>query len=517
MKRFSILFFLTMIFFQSFSQKKNVLFIAVDDLKPTIGAYGDHFAQTPNMDKLASEGYVFLNAYTQQAVCGPSRASMLTGWRPDRTKVWDLKTLIRDINPNVVPLPEYFKNQGYTVLATGKIYDPRSVDKQYDAVSWSEPYRFPHQLDTYYNNQPPKLGYYQSPAYLALYKRVSDSLIKTGMKKGKIDAYMRKHYKPSTEKADVPDNAYEDGAIVLDAINKLDQLSKSDKPFMLMVGFKRPHLPFAAPSKYWDLYNTEDIPLAQWQQHSENGPKIAYHTNGELRSYTDIPAHVIDNQGHIDKKIQPTLVHGYYAATSYVDAQIGKLLKALEDKGLAKNTVIVLWGDHGWHLGDHGLWCKHTNFEQATHLPFIIYDPSKKSGKTTIPVETLDIYPTLCELAGIKPEPTLQGKSLVPLLDGKDIEQKFAVSQWPVLKRQNGMGYTIRTERYRYTEWYKNYRSTQKRDPSHVVAKELYDYQTDPQETKNLIDDPKYQDIVKQHQLLLHNFLDSQVGTDKVH
>ena len=503
------------VFFNAPAQKKNVLFIAVDDLKPKIGAFGDKLAITPNIDKLASQGYVFLNAYTQQAVCGPSRSSMLTGWRPDRTKVWNLKTLIRDKNPNVVTLPQYFKKNGYTVLGTGKIFDPRSVNKQYDEISWSEPYIFPHQLDTY-ANQPPKLGYYQSPEYLKLYKRVTDSLIKTGMKPDKIDGYMRKHYKPSTEKTDVPDNAYEDGAIALDAINKLDKLAKSGKPFMLMVGFKRPHLPFVAPTKYWNLYKDEDIPLAPWQKHAINGPGVAYHTNGELRSYTDIPDYVVDKSGHISKEKQKELVHGYYAATSYVDAQIGKVLAALEEKGLAQNTIIVLWGDHGWHLGDHGLWAKHTNFEQATRLPLIIYSPEKKHGKTSKPVETLDIYPTICELAGIPKEPTLQGKSLVPLLDGKKMKLKYAVSQWPAYRKINGMGYTIRTKRYRYTEWYKNYRSTQPRNGKTPSETELYDYKKDPLESRNLVNNHKYKRTVKKMQALLHDFLDSQIGTDKI-
>lgn len=498
-------------------QKKNVLFIAVDDLKPTIKAYGDDFARTPNIDKLADKGFVFLNAYTQQAVCGPSRASMLTGWRPDRTKVWDLKTLIRDKNPDVVTLPQYFKENGYTVLGTGKIFDPRSVDKEtYDGRSWSEPYKYPYQLKTYADNKPPKLGYYQSPGYLKLYKRISDSLKAAGMKRGKIDRYMRKHYKPSTEKADVPDNAYEDGAIALDAINKLKKLSKDNKPFMLMVGFKRPHLPFVAPSKYWDLYDENKVPVAKWQKHSVNGPGVAYHTNGELRSYTDIPRYVVDKQGHVSMEIQPRLVHGYYAATSYVDAQVGKVLKALKDLGLDENTIVVLWGDHGWHLGDHGLWCKHTNFEQATRLPLIIYDPGKKPGKSTIPVETLDIYPTLCELAGLKPEPTLQGKSLEPLLDGKRTDMEYAVSQWPAYRKYNGMGYTVRTERYRYTEWYKDYRSTQPLNGKKPTARELYDYEKDPLETHNYVNDPEYKEVVREMQKLMHDFLKSQIGTDKV-
>jgi arylsulfatase A-like enzyme/GH35 family endo-1,4-beta-xylanase len=495
------------------AQKKNILFIAIDDLKPTIGAYGDETAKTPNMDKLAQMGYVFQNAYTQQAVCGPSRASMLTGWRPDRTKVWDLKTLIRSKNPNVVTLPQYFKQNGYVTYATGKIFDPRSVDRKYDPRSWSIPYKPPHRLP--HSGEEPLLGSYLSKQHIAEYKFIERLAKAQGLSGKQLQNYMRKNFKPSTEKADVSDDAYVDGWIAEDAIKMIDQLSQKKKPFLLMVGFKKPHLPFVAPAKYWDLYSDKDIKLAKFQKHAKGSPKLAYHNNGELKSYTDIPK-AIDENGHLDPEKQKELIHGYYAATSYIDALIGKLINELEKKGLLKNTIIVLWGDHGWHLGDHGLWAKHTNFEQATHLPMIIYDPSKKPGETTIPVETLDLFPTLCELTGIDPEPTLQGKSLVPLLDGKEIDQKkqFAVSQWPKLK--NGMGYTVRTKRYRYTEWYKDYRSTQKRDPKKLVAKELYDYQTDPLETKNLVKNKKYLEVVKEHEKLLHDFLDSQVGTDVV-
>jgi len=495
--------------FVSAQQKKNILFIAVDDLKPTVRAFGDEFAQTPNMDKLAESGFVFNSNYVQQAVCGPSRASVFTGWRPDRTMVTDLKTLIRDKNPDVVTMPQYFKENGYYTYATGKIYDPRSVDKEYDAISWSEPYVSPYLLPG--SGGDPIIGYYQSEEHKMqrhLYEKMADAKGLTGNKR---NAFLRKSFKPSTEKADVPDDAYYDGRIANDAIRKLDELSKKEQPFLLMVGFKRPHLPFAAPTKYWDLYDAGDIDLAKYQKHAKGGPAIAYHNNGELRSYTDIPK-AFDENGILNKAKQRELIHGYYAATSYVDAQIGKLLDKLKEENLSDNTIIVLWGDHGWHLGDHGLWCKHTNFEQATRSPLIIIDPSKEPGKTNIPVESLDIFPTLCELVGINAEPTSQGISLVPFLDGGETEKKYAVSQWP--KRNiNGMGYTIRTEHYRYTEWYEKYESTSPRSDKNIVASELYDYQTDPLETKNLVHNKKYAAVLAEHKALLHSFLEAQEGT----
>ena len=489
-------------------QKKNILFIMVDDLKPTIKAYGDNFAVTPNMDKLASEGYVFQSNYVQQAVCAPSRASVLTGWRPDKTQVTDLHTLIRDKNPDVVTMPQYFKSRGYLTYATGKIFDPRSVDKKYDAVSWSFPYSPPHKLQGSGGN--PIMGYYQSEEHKMQYRLFEKMADAKGFKGKKKNKFIRKNFKPSTEKADVPDDAYFDGRIVNDAIKKLDELAEQEKPFMLMVGFKRPHLPFVAPSKYWDLYDADKVPFAKFQRHSKGGPEIAYHKSGELRAYSDIRKAFNEN-GLLNEDKQRVLIHGYYASTSYVDTQIGKLLKALKDKKLDKNTIIVLWGDHGWHLGDHGLWCKHTNFEQATRSPLIISDPDKKPGETNIPVESLDIFPTLCELAGIKPESGLQGISLVPLLDGKKINKQYAISQWP--KRNiNGMGYTVRTQRYRYTEWYKNYNSTKKRQDKNIVGAELYDYEKDPLETKNLVNNKKYKDVLEEHKKILHDFLDAQVN-----
>ncbi len=510
MKRILFLVLLGMMAMQVFSQKKNILFIAVDDLKPLIGAYGDNYAITPNIDKLAQEGYLFRNAYAQQAVCAPSRASMLTGLRPDRTKVWDLKTKIRSKNPNVVTLPQTFKKNGYTTYAIGKIFDPRSVDKGHDSRSWTIPYIGPDKLPG--PGPKPALGYYLSDKNLAkvkFYEGLADAKGLTGAARYK---FIANNFKPSTEMADVPDGAYVDGRITTEALKKLHKFAKENKPFMLMVGYKRPHLPFVAPTKYWNLYKRKEVPVAKYQKHSKGGPSLAYHNNPELKSYTDIPE-AFDQYGELDIDKQRELIHGYYAATSYVDALIGHLIKKLKETGLDKNTIIVLWGDHGFHLGDHGLWTKHTNFEQATILPFIIVDPDFKHGETNIPVEALDIYPTLCDLTGIKPPKEIQGQSLVPFLKGGTPEQTFAVSQWPTRGYKGGMGYSIRTKRYRYTEWYKSYKSTMKRNEKNVVARELYDYETDPLETRNLVKNKKYADVLKEHKKILHDFLDSQVMT----
>lgn len=507
---FLSLFFTLPGFGQTVSPKKNVLFIAVDDLKPLIGAYGDMFAKTPSMDRLAKEGFVFQQAYTEQAVCAPSRASMLTGLRPDRTKVWNLKTQIRDKNPNVVTLPQLFKKNGYETHAIGKVFDPRSVDRGHDAVSWTIPYIHPDKLPG--TGPRPVLGYYQSAEHRAKYKFYTDLARAKGLKGRQKNAFIRRNFKPATEKADVPDDAYVDGRIANSALEKLDRFAQDKKPFLLMVGFKRPHLPFVAPTKYWDLYDEKKVPLAKFQKHAKGGPALAYHNSPELRSYTDIPP-VFPENGLLETDKQRQLIHGYYAAASYVDAQIGKLFDKLKETGLDKNTIIVLWGDHGWHLGDHGLWTKHTNFEQATRLPLMIYYPGMKPGKTDVPVESLDIFPTVCQLAGVKPDKAIQGFSLFPLMNGKKPKQTYAISQWPTRGGKGGMGYSIRTKRYRYTEWYERYKSTQPREGIQPIATELYDYVEDPLETHNLVKNKKYAEVLKQRQDLLHHFLDSQVIT----
>jgi iduronate 2-sulfatase len=485
-------------------EKKNVLFIAIDDLKPVLACYGAEQIQTPNIDRLAKQGVVFTNNHCQQAVCAPSRASLLTGVRPDSTKVWDLKTLIRDKNPDILTLPQHFKNQGYITTGVGKIYDRRSVDTNHDGISWSEEFAF--KGDEEFMNQKlgePVLGHYQSTETKALVEKYTKEAQQKNKKKGAVNKYVMKHIKPATEGADVPDNAYGDGVLALSAINRLERFSKQNQAFFLAVGFKKPHLPFVAPKKYWDLYDRDKLPLAPYQKFSENGPKLAYHKSGEIQSYTDIPK--LESYSDIGPDLLPEakqreLIHAYYACVSYMDAQVGKVLNALDSLGLRENTVIVLWGDHGWHLGDHGLWCKHTNFEQATRSPLIFSAPKAKKGICIdAPTEFVDIFPSLCELSGIETPENLAGTSLVPILTGKKKSVKeYAVSQF---RRGKAMGYAFRTERYRYVVWIgDNFRTTKPYRKDLVVAEELYDYKVDGLETRNVLGDKSYEKVREQMQ-----------------
>jgi arylsulfatase A-like enzyme len=301
-----------------------------------------------------------------------------------------------------------------------------------------------------------------------------------------------------------------DGANTLKALDVISQLAKSDKPFFFGMGYVRPHLPFVAPKKYWDMYKRAEMPLATFQQQAKNSPDFAYHNSGELRSYTDIPAVVSftdlkENRIGLPVDKQKELIHGYFAAISYVDAQIGLLMKKLDELGIADNTVIVLWGDHGWHLGDHDLWCKHSNFEQAARTPLIFYKPGVKPSKYEKPVEFVDIFPTLCELSGLSVPAKLDGLSLMPSMKNTNkVAKDFAVSQYP---RPGKMGYSIRTERYRFTVWYdwKN----RVLDRSKVYATELYDYEKDPLETVNVAKDKAYTavaaDLNKKMELVFSN------------
>ncbi|HET8828610.1 MAG TPA: sulfatase [Pelobium sp.] len=486
------------VFAQEKAVKPNVLFIAVDDLKPYLNFYGYAAVKSPNLDKLAQNSTVFMSNYCQQAVCAPTRASLLTGLRPDRTQVWDLKTLIRDKVPNVVTLPQFFKQHGYTTAALGKIFDQRSVDKKHDDLSWSEPYKKKYKYPEQYGE--PLLGHYQNAETKKKYA-------------GKDESEMLEA-KVSTESADVPDDAYVDGAMVKEAIADLKKYGTSGKPFFLAVGIRKPHLPFVAPKKYWDMYNRDKIELASWQKPSIDGPQIAYHTSGELRGYTDIKALSKENEPlNLSSDKQKELIHGYYATISYVDALIGNLLAELNSSGLAKNTIVVFWGDHGWHFGDHNLWNKHSNFEQATRTPLMISLPNQQSKIVYNSVtEFVDVYPTLAELAGLPVANNLDGKSLVSALKGdQNVIKEFAISQYPRNRgEENYMGYALRTKQYRLVEWIKDFRTTQKFDPVKVHAIELYDYDKDPLETKNLANDPAYQKIKEDLSKKMHAFYAEQ-------
>ena len=518
--------FLLLLLLKSFSQlcaqqiteRPNILFIAIDDLKPTIGVYGDTYAQTPHLDNLGTTATVFLNNHCQQAICGPSRASIMTGQRPDHTQVWDLKTRMRDVKPTILTLPQYFKQQGYFTTGIGKIFDPRCVDKQSDASSWSEPFTKAYKLKYPKEYGAPVFGYYQN----ASIKKEIASRMEKAKKKGirNAKAYVMQQYKPPFEKSAAPDTAYADGAIATAAIEKLKSLSQnSKKPFFLAVGFKRPHLPFVAPQRYWDLYDPNKITLAPYQKKSKNGPDIAYHKSGETRSYKDPNITYktgADGLLKIAPNVQRDLIHGYYACTSFIDAQIGRILEKLKKENLDKNTIIVVWGDHGWHLGDHSLWNKHSNFEQATRSPLLIYNPFNPSAaKVKAPSEFVDVFPTLCAMSQLPIPKQLDGMDLTPLMEGTQSNIKdVAVSQW---SKGKNTGYSFRDTNYRYTCWLKaNKKSTDGIRARDIWVEELYDYVNDPLETTNQVKNKDYQSVYnKMKKYALQYFKEQEISKEK--
>jgi len=452
---------------QPAANRMNVLFIAVDDLRPQLGCYGQPQMKTPNIDALAARGMVFNRAYCQQAVCSPSRTSLLTGRRPDTTRVYDLETHFRTTIPDVITLPQHFKNNGYHTQAFGKIYHSGLEDD----ASWSVPH-------------PGTPGpAYANPAVAERVKALRDKLRAEGVKGQSL--FRAKG--PSWEAEDVPDDRLPDGKIANSAIEALNQIK--DKPFFLAVGFTKPHLPFSAPKKYFDLYPPADqIALPKDYAKPQGAPDFAVVNFGELRGYEDMPK----GTDPIPEQTARELIRAYYAATSYMDAQLGKVLAELDRLGLRERTIVILWGDHGWHLGEQGQWCKHTNFENATRAPLVLAVPGKTAGgaKTDALVEFVDIYPSLCELVGLPPTQGLEGTSFVPLLSEPARAWKpAAFSQYP-RQGQKVMGYSIRTDRFRYTEW-------QNTADKKVLATELYDHQTDPAETKNVAADADQAEVVK--------------------
>ncbi len=451
-------------------KKPNVLFIAVDDLKPLLGCYGNPHIKSPNIDRLARNGMVFLNTYCQQAVCAPSRASLMSGLRPDASGVHDLDTPLRTVQPDVVTLPQHFKSNAYTSLSLGKIYHHPHRD---DPQGWSEREW----------NPGGNWMSYAAPQTLDYIDKLTEEAIKNGWEP---KWQGEKKNGPATEMADLPDEDYRDFKTASQAIETMRRLKGT--PFFLATGFYKPHLPFAAPKRYWDLYLRGKIKLPDWVTKPEGAPDIALQPSWELRAYCDIPP-----EGPIPEEKGKELIHGYYACVSFIDAQVGRLLSALDELGLADNTIVILWGDHGWHLGDHGIWCKHTNYEQATRSPMIISYPGMKSKgtKTKAMSEFVDIYPTLCELAGLPLPSHLEGTSLVPVLEDPAREwKKAAFSQYPRWTPAD-MGYSLRTQRYRYTEW------INKKDGS-VTYRELYDYEADPAETVNLAAKPGHEGLLQE-------------------
>jgi arylsulfatase A-like enzyme len=453
-------------------KKPNILFIVVDDLRPELGCYGKEYIHSPNIDSIAKAGMVFNRAYCQQAVCAPSRASFLTGTRPDTTKVWDLVTHFRKALPDVVTLQQNFINHGYFVQGLGKIFH----GGQDDPESWSVPW------------QTPKAALYASPENITSTQRKYEG--EPDGDPGKKKPEGTKSRGPAFEGADVPDNTFQDGKVAELAVSALQDLSKKSQPFFLAVGFIRPHLPFVAPKKYWDLYDPAKIELAPNKFYPKDAPDYAIVTNGvsELNAYSGIPADLIPDD------LARQLKHGYYAAVSYTDAQVGKMLDELDRLKLRENTIIILWGDHGWKLGEHNAWAKHSNCENDANAPLILSVPGMKNAGTHTDalVEFVDVYPTLSELAGLSLPEHLEGVSVKPLLDDPKRPWKTAAfSQYPRAKIKGLMGYSMRTDRYRFTVW------VSLLDPAKVDAIELYDHQIDPQENVNIAKDPIHAELVQ--------------------
>lgn len=492
------------------ADKPNILFIAVDDLRPELGCYGSDIAVSPNLDALARDGLLFKRAYCQQAICRPSRASLMTGARPDTTGLFHNYVSLRELQPNIVTLPQHLIKHGYETVYCGKIFHQGDTDEEH---SWS---RAP--VKWLKNVKRPRGGY----ALPKNNKMRAENLQRMLAKYGEA-ARRGLGAGPAYEKADVPDHAYIDGYETLRAIATMKEMVQGDKPFFLALGFKKPHLNWTAPSRYWDLYDRAAIPMAAESTAPSKGAAMGLHASFELRTRAGIPKY-----GPLGDDLSKTLKHAYLACVSYVDAQIGRMVAALEEAGVRDNTIIVVWGDHGWHLGDMGVWGKATNYEIATRVPLIIWTPDMgtRGEKTPALVELVDIYPTLCELAGVPVPEHVEGHSFVPLLAEPHRAWKSAAfSQYPnpalrewaanplsqemretwfgplienveqriinqqgerwnrELFEQHLMGYTIRTERYRLVVW-RDHRNPQE-EPLFV---ELFDHQSDPQETQNVAD-----------------------------
>lgn len=435
--------------------QRNVLFVVVDDLRTQLGCYGMPWVHSPNIDEFARESLLLNRAYCQQAVCAPSRCSVLSGCRPDTTTIFDLQTPLRSAMPDVLTLPEHFKANGYETVSIGKVYHHAKDDPQ----GWS---KAPYQ----------STGDWQGRGYL------TDEALETIARcdaEQQATGSTRRGLGLPFEAADVPDDAYHDGKDALAAIRELRRLSDLDRPFFLALGFHKPHLPFNAPRAYWDMYDPEKLPLAENPFEPEGTTEFSLTNYGELRGYFGVP-----KEEDIPEDLARQLIHGYCACVSYMDAQFGKVMSELKDLGLWEDTVIMFWGDHGWKLGEHNSWCKHTNFEIDTRAPLLARTPSMKAGGETTEalVEFVDMYPTLCELCGLDIPDHCEGSSFAPLLDTPNLPWKDAVfSQYP---RGSVMGYAMRTDRYRYVEW-------KERDSGQIRARELYDHAHDAQENANIV------------------------------
>lgn len=448
-----------------FAERPNILIIGIDDLRTDLNCYGATYIHSPNIDRLASEGTLFERAYCQYAICGPSRSSMFSGLRPDKIKAYNNKTHFRDTQPNAISLAEYFKNNGYATYGFGKVLHNTHRDEN----SWTEPQHYLIEKQ------------YASAEY-------------EGKSAGIDGIHESNNLIPLFEGPEVADDAYRDGVTNLAAIEKLREAALSNQPFLLFIGYHKPHTPFNAPQKYWDLYDPETLPLATNPFSPQGSPEYAVSPWRYVRSFKGMP-----KEGPMPDDLARETRHAYFACVSYIDSLIGDLINVLENTGEKDNTVIALWSDHGYQLGDHGMWCKHTNFETSTRIPFIIVDPRESNGgeRVSARVELIDMYPTLADLAGLTLPDNVDGQSLKPLISNSkawDDQETVAYSQF---RRGEKLGYSVRTENFRYTEW-------RDANTDSIDAQELYDHRSDPGENINAIMAPGLQFELLYAQKRLH-------------
>lgn len=437
----------------------NFLIFFVDDLRPELGSYGADHIHSPNIDRIAEEGIQFDKAYCNVPVCGASRASLLTGLRPTPDRFIHYYTRADEDAAGTVSMPLHFKNNGYYTVSYGKISHHGDDNQDH----WSE---IPWHAQPAHNNN---WRDYVNPENLTT-SEPDD--IKANSSEIALNA---------------PDSIYIDGKTANQAVRKLRELKKMDQPFMFWVGFVKPHLPFNAPSKYWDMYDRDEIELATYPDVPINAPRQSIHNSGELRGYTDIPPGPVKDEKALE------LRHGYYACVSYTDALIGQVLEELEKLELEDNTIVAIFGDHGWNLGDHSMWCKHCNYNTSMQVPLIIKIPGKTKGKKTKGlVEYVDLYPTFSELAGLEIPEHTQGKSLVELIEKPNMEWNDPVFPRYVL------GNSVVTEDMIYSEFLKSF------EDRSTVANMLYDHNTDPNENNNVVSKEEYAVIVDSLSALIH-------------
>lgn len=468
-------------------EKYNVLFISIDDLRPLLGCYGHPEVSSPNIDRLASEGALFTQTHCQAAACAPSRVSLMSGLRPTTSGAYYFVPM-REKVPEVLSLPEHFRENGYRTLSFGKIYHHGLRD---DDRAWSEHPWMPHG----------QIKGYMAPDSHAMQQQLA-------LEAGEPENWLNWNG-PATEMADLPEETYPEAKLVDRAIETLENIGEEN--FFLGVGFIRPHLPFSAPKKYWDLYERDAIDLAENRAPIENATDYTIPIWRELRQYTEAPSRG-NPSPPVSNAMARKLIHGYRACVSFVDNQVGRLLDTLEAQGLAENTVVILWGDHGFHLGEHDYFAKATNLDVATRCPMILRTPDQQQRGLRIDAltELVDIYPTLCEAAGLETPPHVEGLSVLPLLETPEQPWKKGVytqyPRWPRLDKSGNvplppdgvMGYTVRSAEYRYVEWIRQ-------EDEAVLARELYDYATDPLEEVNVAGQDGYADVEARLSQLLHD------------